>query len=245
MTGVCLPVPGTTVDIVGTGGDRTGAATISTMAALVVAATGATVVKHGGRAASSATCGAADLVEHLGVSLELTPTQAARIAAQAGITFLFAPRFHPGLRHASAARRELAIPTVFNILGTLINPAKPAHQLVGVAAERMMPVIAEVLAARGCSALVVRGQDGLDKLTAVTRSQVWVVRDGAVTPTVLDLGDLGISRADPSQLRGGDPANNLSIVQALLDGQTQCDPRRRAAQCRRRSGHPRTRHRAP
>jgi anthranilate phosphoribosyltransferase len=133
-----VTIAGTTVDIVGTGGDRTGAVNISTMAAIVAAATGVTVVKHGGRAASSSSCGAADVIEHLGVSLKLAPDQVARVAAEAGITFLFAPSFNPGLRHVAAVRRELAVPTVFNILGPLVNPADPRHQVVGVADTRMM-----------------------------------------------------------------------------------------------------------
>jgi anthranilate phosphoribosyltransferase len=214
-----VTIPGTTVDIAGTGGDRTGAVNISTMAAIVAAATGVTVVKHGGRAASSSSCGAADLVEHLGVPLELTPDQAAWVAAEAGITFLFAPSFNPGLRHVAAVRRELAVPTAFNILGPLVNPADPRHQVVGVADARMAPLIADVLAARGLPALVVRGQDGLDKLTTVTTSQVWVVREGVVTQAVLDPRDLGVPRAEPSALRGGGAADNARVVRALFDGE--------------------------
>jgi anthranilate phosphoribosyltransferase len=213
-----VAIAGTTVDIAGTGGDGTGAANISTVAAIVAASTGVTVVKHGGRAASSTTGGAADLVEHLGVPLELTPRQAARVAAEAGITFLFAPRFNSGLRHAAAVRRQLGVPTVFNILGPLINPADPAHQVVGVADPRMAPVIADVLAASGRSALVVRGQDGLDKLTTVTTSRVWTVHDGMVTRTVLDPRELGLSRPDPVALRGGDAADNARMARAVLDG---------------------------
>ncbi|GLW12547.1 anthranilate phosphoribosyltransferase 1 [Microtetraspora sp. NBRC 13810] len=213
-----VPIPGLFVDIAGTGGDRTGAVNISTMAAVVAAATGVTVVKHGGRAASSTSCGAADLLEHLGVSLEPTPERAARVAAEAGITFLFAPAFNPGLRHVAAARRELAVPTAFNLLGPLINPADPGRQVVGVADARMAPVIAGVLAARGCSALVVRGRDGLDKLTTVTTSQVWTVTGGRVTATELDPRDLGLPRAEPADLRGGDAAHNAAVLRALLDG---------------------------
>lgn len=160
-----ITIPGPFVDIVGTGGDGTGAVNISTMAAIVAASTGLTVVKHGGRAASSQTGGSADLVEYLGVPLDLSPADAVRVAEKAGITYLFAPRFNPGLRHVAAVRRELGVPTAFNVLGPLINPADPQHQLVGVADARMQPVIAAVLASRGSAALVVRGDDGLDKLT--------------------------------------------------------------------------------
>ncbi|MGW5363633.1 anthranilate phosphoribosyltransferase [Actinopolymorpha pittospori] len=211
-------VPGTTVDIAGTGGDRSGAVNVSTMAAIVAAAAGARVVKHGGRAASSSTSGSADVLEHLGVRLDLPPEQAARVAVEAGITFLFAPRYNPGLGHVAAVRRELAVPTAFNILGPLVNPALPTHQVVGVADARMAPVIADVLALRGASALVVRGDDGLDKLTTVTTSRVWVVRAGVATSTRLDPRALGIPAADPGALRGGDAAENARVVEALLDG---------------------------
>jgi anthranilate phosphoribosyltransferase len=213
-----ITIPGTTVDIAGTGGDRTGAVNISTMAAIVAAAAGVTVVKHGGRAVSSSTSGSADVLEHLGVPLDTTPEQAARTAAEAGITFVFAPRFNPGLHGVAAVRRELAVPTAFNILGPLINPADPRHQVVGVADPRMVPVIAEVLAARGGSALVVRGDDGLDKLTTVTTSQVWVVRDGAATATMLDPRRLGLPRVEPRALRGGGAAGNAGVVRSVLGG---------------------------
>ncbi|XVU30114.1 anthranilate phosphoribosyltransferase [Actinoplanes sp. CA-054009] len=214
-----VTVAGPTVDIAGTGGDGTGAVNVSTMAAVVAAATGVTVVKHGGRSASSSTAGAADLVEHLGIPLDLTPRQAARTAAEAGITFLFAPRFNTGLRHASSVRRELGVPTVFNLLGPLINPADPPCQVVGVADARMAPVVAGVLAAHGRSALVVRGDDGLDKLTTSTTSQVWTVRAGTVTTTRLDARDLGFPRARPAALRGGGAAGNATILRAVVSGE--------------------------
>jgi anthranilate phosphoribosyltransferase len=212
-------VVGPVVDIAGTGGDGLGAVNISTMAAVVAAGTGVRVVKHGGRAASSVTAGAADLVEQLGVRLELGPRAAARVAAAAGITFLFGPRFNPGLRHAAAVRRELGVPTVFNVLGPLINPARPRHQVVGVADARMAPLVAGVLAARGGHALVVRGDDGLDKLTTTTTSHVWTVRDGVVEVSVLDPATLGLPRARPADLRGATPARNAAAFAALLDGQ--------------------------
>ncbi|XVV08202.1 anthranilate phosphoribosyltransferase [Actinoplanes sp. CA-131856] len=214
-----VAVAGTTVDIAGTGGDGTDAVNVSTMAAVVAAATGVTVVKHGGRSASSSTAGAADLVEHLGIPLDLTPHQAARIAAEAGITFLFAPKFNTGLRHASPVRRELGVPTVFNLLGPLINPSDPRSQVVGVADERMAPVVAGVLAARGRSALVVRGDDGLDKLTTSAPSRVWTVRGGTVTATGLDARDLGLPRARPEALRGGGAAGNANVLRAVVGGE--------------------------
>ncbi|GAA2590527.1 anthranilate phosphoribosyltransferase [Winogradskya consettensis] len=214
---VRVDVPGVTADIAGTGGDGTGAVNISTMAAIVAAATDVTMVKHGGRASSSTTAGAADLVEELGVTL--TPEDPARVAAEAGITFLFAPRHNPGLRHAAAVRRDLGVPTVFNILGPLINPALPRFQVVGVADARMAPVIAGALAAGGRSAFVVRGDDGLDKLTTTTTSKVWTVRDGSVRTSVLEPRALGLAPASPAQLRGGDAAANALVLHALLAGQ--------------------------
>ena len=214
-----IAIPGTFVDIVGTGGDGTGAVNISTMAAIVAASTGLTVVKHGGRAASSTTGGSADLVEHLGVPLDLSPADVLRVIASAGITYLFAPRFNPALRQVSAVRRELAVPTAFNVLAPLINPADPRHHLVGVADPRMQPVIASVLAARGSSALVVRGGDGLDKFTTTAPSRVWVVRDGRAVFEQLDPSALGIARGSLDQLRGGTAAANAHVLRALLDGQ--------------------------
>src|SRR5690606_38659737 len=178
-----VPVAGPTVDIAGTGGDGTGAVNVSTLAAVVAAATGPTVVKHGGRSASSRTAGSADLAERLGVNLELGPAEAARVAAEAGLVFLFAPRFSPGLRHAVDARRDLAVPTVFNLVAPLINPARPTRQVVGVADGGKVALLADVLARRGGTGLVVHGRDGLDNLTTVTRSDVCLVRDGTVTAT--------------------------------------------------------------
>ena len=177
-----IEVTGPTVDIVGTGGDRSHSVNISTMAALVVAGTGATVVKHGNRAASSS-CGAADVLEELGVDLALAPAQVAEVARTAGITFCFAQVFHPAMRHAAAVRREMGVPTPFNFLGPLTNPAQPTAQAIGCADLRMAPVMAEVFASRGASALVFRGDDGLDELTVSTTSSVWGVRGGQVRLT--------------------------------------------------------------
>ncbi|MGH3490029.1 MAG: anthranilate phosphoribosyltransferase [Actinopolymorphaceae bacterium] len=212
-----LPVRGVFVDIVGTGGDRSGVVNVSTMASLVVAATGVTVVKHGGRGASTPT-GSADLLERLGLDLDLAPARVARLAEEVGITFCFAPRFHPGLRHAAPVRRELGVPTVFNLLAPLVNPARPRHQVVGVADVRMAGVVADVLAERGSSALVARGDDGIDKLTTTTTSQVWIVRDGRVRHTTVDPADVGIPRAVLDDLRGGSVEENAEVVRRLLDG---------------------------
>ncbi|MFD5401929.1 anthranilate phosphoribosyltransferase [Streptomyces griseorubiginosus] len=214
-----IEVPGRTVDIVGTGGDGAKTVNISTMSAIVVAGTGATVVKHGNRAASSAS-GASDVLEKLGVNLELTPQRVAEVAGEAGITFCFAIKFHPALRHAGAARGQLGIRTVFNILGPLTNPARVRSQAVGVADPRMAPVVAGVFAERGNSSLVFRGDDGLDELTTTSTSRVWVVRDGKVTEESFDPRDVGIDLVPVEALRGGDPAYNAEVARKLLDGET-------------------------
>ena len=186
-----IDVPGPSVDIVGTGGDGAKTVNISTMSAIVVAGTGAKVVKHGNRAASSAS-GASDVLEKLGVNLELTPRRVREVAEEAGITFCFAVKFHPALRHVAPARRELGIRTTFNFLGPLTNPAKVRAQATGVADARMAPILAGVLAERGSSALVFRGDDGLDELTTTATSRVWVVRDGSFHEEAFDPRDVGI-----------------------------------------------------
>ncbi|MEE1942485.1 anthranilate phosphoribosyltransferase [Streptomyces sp. TRM 70361] len=214
-----IEVPGPTVDIVGTGGDRARTVNISTMSSIVVAGTGARVVKHGNRAASSAS-GASDVLEKLGVNLELTPERVAEVAAEAGISFCFAVRFHPSLRHVGAARKELGIATVFNFLGPLTNPARVGAQATGVADARMAPIMAGVLAERGTSALVFRGDDGLDELTVTGTSTVWVVRDGKVRSEVFDPRDVGVPLVPLEALRGADPAHNADVARRLLDGET-------------------------
>ncbi|MER6224778.1 anthranilate phosphoribosyltransferase [Streptomyces sp. 900105755] len=213
-----IEVPGRTVDIVGTGGDGAKTVNISTMSALVVAGTGAKVVKHGNRAASSAS-GASDVLEKLGVNLDLTPQRVAEVAEEAGITFCFAIKFHPALRHAGAARGQLGIRTVFNILGPLTNPARVRAQAVGVADPRMAPVVAGVFAERGHSSLVFRGDDGLDELTTTATSRVWIVRDGKVTEETFDPRDVGIDLVPVEALRGGDPSYNAEVARRLLDGE--------------------------
>ena len=206
------------VDTCGTGGDRLNTVNLSTMAALVVAGAGVPVVKHGNRAASSA-CGSADLLEALGVVVDLPPPAVGPCLDQTGIAFCFAPVFHPGMRHAAVARRDLGVPTVFNILGPLTNPARPAAQAVGVSDRRLAPVMAGVLAARGADALVFRGEDGLDELTTTGPSTVWVVSGGAVQEQSFDPDDLGVPRASLDRLRGGDAAHNAAVASALLDGE--------------------------
>jgi anthranilate phosphoribosyltransferase len=213
-----ISVPGSLVDLVGTGGDGAHTVNISTMGAIVAAAAGAQVVKHGNRAASSA-CGAADVLEALGVAISLPPEATTELAAEIGIAFLFAPLYHPSFRHASVARSELGVPTVFNFLGPVSNPARPLAQAVGVSDPRGGDVIAGVLAARGCSSLVFHGDDGLDELTPVTTSTVWVVHDGTVSRTTLDPTALGLPRAEPGSLRGGDKEHNAAVARAVLAGQ--------------------------
>ncbi|MFC7216753.1 anthranilate phosphoribosyltransferase [Streptomyces polyrhachis] len=214
-----IDVPGPTVDIVGTGGDRARTVNISTMSAIVVAGVGAKVVKHGNRAASSAS-GASDVLEKLGVNLELTPQRVVEVAEEAGITFCFAVRFHPALRHVAQARKELGVATPFNFLGPLTNPARVRAQATGVADARMAPIMAGVLAERGSSALVFRGDDGLDELTTTATSRVWTVRDGTVAESSFDPRDLGIPLVDVAALRGADASYNADVARRLLAGES-------------------------
>ncbi|MFE5487813.1 anthranilate phosphoribosyltransferase [Streptomyces sp. NPDC056527] len=214
-----IEVPGPSVDIVGTGGDGAKTVNISTMSAIVVAGTGAKVVKHGNRAASSAS-GASDVLEKLGVNLQLTPQRVVEVAEEAGITFCFAVKFHPALRHVAAARKELGIRTTFNFLGPLTNPARVKAQATGVADARMAPIMAGVLAERGSSALVFRGDDGLDELTTTATSRVWVVRDGAVREEAFDPRDVGIELVPVEALRGADASYNADVARRLLAGET-------------------------
>ncbi len=214
-----IEIGGQAVDVVGSGGDRANTVNISTMAAIVAAGADARVVKHGNRAASSA-CGAADVLEELGVELNLPPEKQQLVVEQVGIGFLFAPLYHPALRHAAAPRRELGIPTTFNFLGPLANPAQPVAQAVGVADPRMAELMAGVFAGRGHQGLVVHGGDGLDELTTTTTSTVWVYADGAVDRAELDPADLGLPRAALRDLTGSDAAGNAEVVRELLDGRT-------------------------
>ena len=214
-----ISIPGRLTDLVGTGGDRARTVNISTMGAIVAAAAGARIAKHGNRAASSA-CGAADVLEALGVVIDLPPAATEKLAQETGVVFLFAPLYHPALRHTAAPRRELGVPTVFNFLGPVANPARPQAQAVGVADPRMGPVLAGVLAGRGSSALVFHGDDGLDELTTTGPSTVWLVRDGQVQQARFDPADVGIPRCDPQDLRGGDPSRNAAVARAVLAGES-------------------------
>lgn len=214
-----LAVEGRTLDVVGTGGDRSFSVNISTMAAIVAAGAGVTVVKHGNRSASSK-AGSADVLEQLGIRLDLAAEDVARVATQAGITFCFAAAFHPALRHAAVARGELGIGTTFNFLGPIANPARPAAQAIGCADPAMAPVMAGVFARRGVDAWVFRGDDGLDELTTTTTSRVWLVRDGEVTETSIDPTRLGIPVGTAEGLRGQDAAYNAEVVRKVLAGET-------------------------
>ena len=213
-----ISVPGRTLDVVGTGGDRSFSVNISTMAAIVAAGAGVTVVKHGNRSASSK-AGTADVLEQLGIRLDLPPDVVARLASEVGITFCFAAGFHPALRHAAVPRRDLGVGTTFNFLGPLANPARPSAQAIGCADPRMAPIMAGVLARRGVDAWVFRGDDGLDELTTTTTSHVWAVVGDSVEEFILDPAELDIPRATAADLRGDDAAYNASVVRRLLDGE--------------------------
>jgi anthranilate phosphoribosyltransferase len=214
---VPLSIPGPIADLVGTGGDRARTVNISTMGTIVAAAAGARMAKHGNRAASSA-CGTADVLEALGVVIDLPPTATEKLSQEIGIVFLFAPLYHPALRHTAVPRRELGVPTVFNLLGPVANPARPQALAVGVADARSGPILAGVLAGRGCSALVFHGDDGLDELTTTGPSTVWVVRAGRVDSIRFDPAELGVGRCQPDDLRGGDPQHNAAVVRSVLAG---------------------------
>ena len=208
------------LDVVGTGGDQAHTVNVSTMAAIVAAAAGAPVVKHGNRAASSRS-GTADVLEALGIALSLDATGVASCVAEAGIAFCFAPAFHPSMRHAAGPRREIGIPTVFNILGPLANPARPEASLIGCALEEMAPVMAQVLVDRGCHAIVVRGADGLDEISPFAPTVMWDGTDPSSGIRRVEIGPeaLGIPPGPPDGLRGGDPVENASVVRDLLDGE--------------------------
>ena len=216
---VTLAEPDGVIDLVGTGGDRSHSINVSTLAALTVAGAGARVCKHGNRAASSA-CGTADLLEALGVAFDLGPDGVARCVAEAGMGFCFAPRYHGAMRHAGPTRKELGVPTVFNFLGPLANPARVRRQVTGVADGAMAERMVGVLQANGAErAMVVYGHDGLDELTTTATSTVHELRDGEVTAYDLDPVDLGLARATLDDLRGGDAATNARLARAVLAGE--------------------------
>ncbi|ORB11608.1 anthranilate phosphoribosyltransferase [Mycobacterium noviomagense] len=205
------------VDVVGTGGDGVSTVNLSTMAAIVVAAAGVPVVKHGNRAASSL-AGGADTLEALGVRIDLGPDEVARCLAEVGIGFCFAPTFHPSYRHASAVRREVGVPTVFNLLGPLTNPGQPRAGLIGCAFADLAEVMATVFAARRSSVLVVHGDDGLDELTTTTTSTIWRVQAGTVDKLTFDPAGFGFARAELQELLGGDAQTNAAEARSVFAG---------------------------
>ncbi|WP_210505358.1 anthranilate phosphoribosyltransferase [Naasia sp. SYSU D00057] len=214
-----LEVSSDVVDIVGTGGDRFKTVNVSSMAAVVAAASGARVVKHGNKAASSAS-GSSDVLSALGIDLSLDPRGVARVLDEVDITFVFASAFHPGFKHAGMVRGELGVPTVFNFLGPLCNPARPEANAVGVARPEVIPLLVGVFQTRGATALVFRGDDGLDELTTTGHSHIWEVSAGAVTEHDLNPRELGIPRASIADLQGGTPQENAAVARAVLGGQS-------------------------
>jgi anthranilate phosphoribosyltransferase len=216
---VPLDVDPMAVDIVGTGGDVVGTVNVSTMAAIVIAASGVPVVKHGNRASSSKS-GSSDVLHALGLDLTMDAGRVADSFRRVGLTFAFASAFHPGFAHAAAVRREIGVPTVFNFLGPLVNPARCEANAVGVAQLALVPIITGVFQTRGATALVFRGDDGLDELTTTGHSHIWEVSGGSVTEHDLDPRDLGIARARTADLLGGDPEHNAAVVRRVLAGET-------------------------
>ena len=213
-----LPVSPDCLDIVGTGGDPYGAVlNISSVASIIAAAAGVPVVKHGNRGASSSS-GASDVLQSLGLNLDLPPERVAGVLDEVGITFAFAALFHPGFRHAGPIRRELGIPTLFNILGPLCNPARPNASAVGVADLARVPLMVGVFQTRGATALVYRGDDGIDKLTTTGHSRVWEITRGAVTEHDIDPAEFGIPRARIDDLLGRDPEHNAGVIRSGLAG---------------------------
>jgi len=206
------------VDTVGTGGDGAHTINISTTAAIIAAAAGVKVVKHGNRAASSKS-GAADLLEALGININLDGVGVEKTFAQLGIGFCFAPVFHPAMRFAAPARKELGTPTVFNILGPLANPAKPQAAAIGVANDRMHLVMAQVLADRGVDGFVFRGDDGLDEITLATTTSVLTIGGGEISSALIDPLDFNIQRAPIAALVGGDSTENARITTAIFAGE--------------------------
>ncbi len=215
---VLLDTGSDAVDIVGTGGDLIGTVNISSMASIVTAAAGVPVLKHGSRSASGKT-GSSEMLEVLGIRLDLAPAQVAEVFKRVGITFFFAPVFHPAMRFVAPVRKQLGVPTTFNFLGPLANPAQPIATALGVANPVIAPKMAEELAHRGRSGLVFRSSDGLDELSTTSASSLWIVRDGEVEETSFDPTELGISRAQISQLVGGDAKHNAEVARRLFAGE--------------------------
>lgn len=212
-----LEVNSRALDIVGTGGDQHKTVNISTTASIVAAACGVPVIKHGNRAASSAS-GSSDVLAMLGINLKLEPASVARVFNEVGLSFAFAAAFHPGFRHAARARAEIGVPTIFNILGPLCNPARPLASAVGVAAVERVPLIVGVFQSRDANALVFRGDNGLDELSTCGHSRIWEVSRGRVNEHDFDPRDVGIELATLDDIRGGTPEENARTVRETLAG---------------------------
>lgn len=224
-------LPAVVLDVVGTGGDSSHSVNISTMAALIASAAGAPIIKHGNRAASSST-GTADVLEELGVAIALSPDGVASCVEAVGIGFCFAPAHHPALRHAAPARKELGIPTIFNVLGPLSNPGQAESALVGCANLRLAPVMADVLLRRGVKALVVRGEDGLDEISTASTTRIWDVTGSEVVESVFDPTSIGVDRVDPGLLVGGARDRNAALLRQALDPQAEVEDAERVAAIR-------------
>lgn len=214
---VILDTGNDAVDIVGTGGDLVGTVNISSMAAILTSASGIPVMKHGSRSASGKT-GSSEMLEVLGIRLDLSPERVADVFREVGITFFFAPVFHPSMRYVAPIRKELEIPTTFNFLGPLANPAQPIATSLGVANGEIAPLMAQEVASRGRSALVFRGKDGLDELTTTSESDIWEVAGGEVRHSVLNPNNLGLSTSSVNDLIGGDAQHNALVAKALFEG---------------------------
>lgn len=216
---VSVQIDGPIVDVVGTGGDRSNTFNISTTAALVAAGAGVKVAKHGNRSISSRS-GAGDVLEKLGVKIDLSPEQTVEMVEQAGFGFFFAPLYHPALRHAGPVRRELGIPTVLNFLGPLANPAGARRQSIGVSDPKMAERMIGVLSRLGSEhAFVSYGEDGLDEVTTTGPTYIFRLRDGEITHAEFTPEDFGVPRSQPSDLVGGDPAQNADITRSVLAGE--------------------------
>lgn len=213
-----ISIPDRCVDVVGTGGDGAQTINISTAAAIVTTAAGARTIKHGNRAATSKS-GAADLLEAFGININLNATQVAECVRRIGIGFAFAPVFHPAMKNAAQARKELGVPTIFNILGPLANPAKPVAVAIGVARADLFELVAQVLARRGCQGFVFRGDDGLDELSISTTSSVYILNNGEYRLERFDPRELGIEPAPIEALKGGTAAENLDITKRVFAGE--------------------------
>lgn len=214
-----IDIPDRSVDTVGTGGDGFNTINISTTAAIVTTAAGARTIKHGNRAASSK-CGAADLLEHLGVAINLNAAQVAESVRKIGIGFAFAPVFHPAMRHAAAARKALGTPTIFNILGPLANPARPKAVAVGVARAEMLELVAQVLALRGCEGFVFRGDEGLDEISIAGPTTIVQISEGHLLKAKFDLREIGFEPQPLKLLAGGDAAFNAKVIEGILNGES-------------------------